>query len=71
MRAPCQICPRKNNSLKHRCPNVNQPRGLVRKTPSDGKLPRSNSKGSPSCARRAYLATTVGSVKPSPSILPP
>ena len=43
VRAPCQMCPKKKSKANVACPKVNQPLGLLRKTPSDFKVARSNS----------------------------
>jgi len=48
---PCQICPKKSSRPNESCPKVNQPLGLLRKTPSDFKVAWSNSKISPNWAR--------------------
>lgn len=61
--APCQIWPKKKIRAKDKCPNVNQPRGLVLNTPSDSNEERLNSKISPNCERRAYFLTVAESLK--------
>jgi hypothetical protein len=63
VRAPCQIWPKKNINANDKCPKVNQPRGLLLKTPSDSNVERSNSNISPNWERRAYFLTVEGSLK--------
>jgi len=56
------MCPKKKSRANEACPKVNQPLGLLRKTPSDFKVARSNSKISPNYARLAYFFTVAGSL---------